>query len=147
MDSVLDQLTDIVNKIISCSDDRRIILSSNSPLLELKMELLSQHMVAQVPNRTCGHAHYYSPSRRHHNKHQNQFTIMFMSVQFHISNGELSCQTYHESADVAVDLPYSIVLGALLTCTIAHLCGTCLVAAVPFIGNPRANFSNRFNYV
>lgn len=142
IDTILNQLTDVVNKIISCPDDRRIVLSSYSPLSDLKMELPYRQMVAQVPNLNGDHTHHLSPSRYRHNKLQNRFTILIVFVQLHVSNGELSCQTYQESADVALDLPYSIASGALLTRTIAHLCGTYLITIVPFRGNPGANFLN-----
>lgn len=47
-------------------------------------------------------------------------------LQFYVVNGELSCQVYQLSADMSLDVPFSIASYALLTCIIAHVCGMSL---------------------
>ena len=45
-------------------------------------------------------------------------------VQFYVANGELSCQMYQRSCDMGLGVPFNIASYALLTCILAHVCGT-----------------------
>ncbi|KAL9238221.1 hypothetical protein vseg_012676 [Gypsophila vaccaria] len=44
-------------------------------------------------------------------------------AQFYVANGELSCLTYQQSADMGCRVPFNIASYVLLTCLIAHVCG------------------------
>lgn len=50
--------------------------------------------------------------------------ILILALQFYVSNGELSCQMYQRSADMGLGVPFNIASYSLLTCMIAHVCGT-----------------------
>ncbi|PIA55835.1 hypothetical protein AQUCO_00700274v1 [Aquilegia coerulea] len=47
-----------------------------------------------------------------------------MFAQFYVANGELSCQMYQRSADMGLGVPFNIASYSLLTCMIAHVCGS-----------------------
>ena len=47
-----------------------------------------------------------------------------MFAQFYVANGELSCQMYQRSADMGLGVPFNIASYSLLTCILAHVCGT-----------------------
>uniref|UniRef100_A0A1D1Y0U3 Bifunctional dihydrofolate reductase-thymidylate synthase n=1 Tax=Anthurium amnicola TaxID=1678845 RepID=A0A1D1Y0U3_9ARAE len=45
-----------------------------------------------------------------------------MFAQFYVSNGELSCQMYQQSADMGLGVPFNIASYSLFTCMIAQVC-------------------------
>ena len=47
-----------------------------------------------------------------------------MFAQFFVANGELSCQMYQRSADMGLGVPFNIASYSLLSCILAHVCGT-----------------------
>ncbi|KAK2152201.1 hypothetical protein LSH36_337g02005 [Paralvinella palmiformis] len=94
----VDQLKDVIDKIINNPDDRRIILCAWN--------------AKDLPLMALPPCHAF--------------------VQFYVANGELSCQLYQRSADMASDLlilftglgvPFNIASYALLTYMIAHVTG------------------------
>lgn len=46
-----------------------------------------------------------------------------MTAQFYVVDGELSCQLYQRSVDIALGLPFNIASYSLLTYMIAQVCG------------------------
>lgn len=109
-----DQLLDVVNKIKNNPNDRRIILSAWNPSDLKLMALPPCHMFAQVGFKCMvGSVSIF-------------FITLFIDhiLQFYVANGELSCQMYQRSADMGLGVPFNIASYALLTCMIAHVCGT-----------------------
>lgn len=114
-----DQLLDVINKIKTNPNDRRIILSAWNPSDLKLMALPPCHMFAQVGFKfmvLC------SPFISLH--------YSFIFLQFYVANGELSCQMYQRSADMGLGIPFNIASYALLTCMIAHVCGMLLFFAL-----------------
>ncbi|KAI0234176.1 Thymidylate synthase [Massospora cicadina] len=93
----VDQLAEVINKIKTAPDDRRIILSAWNPSDLGKMALPPCHMFCQF---------YVSPP----NPSRGQ------------GRGKLSCQLYQRSCDVGLGVPFNIASYALLTIMIAYIC-------------------------
>jgi thymidylate synthase len=149
-----DQLKDVIHKIKTDPDDRRILLSAWNPADLKLMALPPCHMFAQVSNRPNwwlgGHSNrskqWISCSdsgqlRSYLSSRQTMWSIyvlnLFVSMQcfdlylrsifwmqFYVANGELSCQMYQRSCDMGLGVPFNIASYALLTCILAHVCGT-----------------------
>ena len=92
----VDQLAQVIDKIMNKPQDRRIIMSAWNPADLGKMALPPCHMFCQFyvsnPDRLGG------------------------------QEPKLSCQLYQRSADVGLGVPFNIASYALLTCLIAHVC-------------------------
>ncbi|KAI9795016.1 MAG: Thymidylate synthase [Peltula sp. TS41687] len=89
----VDQLADVIHKLVHSPSDRRIILSAWNPADLTKMALPPCHMFAQ----------FY--------------------VRHPESDPVLDCQLYQRSADMGLGVPFNIASYALLTHMLAFACG------------------------
>ncbi|KIM31396.1 hypothetical protein M408DRAFT_327620 [Serendipita vermifera MAFF 305830] len=98
----VDQLSEVIRKIIHDPTDRRIIMSAWNPADLSEMALPPCHMFCQfyvhLPPKQDGVATTAKP--------------------------ELSCLMYQRSADLGLGIPFNIASYALLTHMIAHVTGT-----------------------
>ncbi|KAF8419429.1 thymidylate synthase [Tirmania nivea] len=90
----VDQLAEVVNKLMKTPYDRRIVLSAWNPKDLKKMALPPCHMFAQFYVRNPG-----------------------------TRTGELHCCLYQRSCDMGLGVPFNIASYALLTHIIAHVTG------------------------
>ena len=112
-----DQLADVIKKIRTNPEDRRIILSAWNPSDLSLMALPPCHMFCQVPTPSCHLSCHLSPSL------DTLSEIRSPPPQFYVADGELSCQMYQRSCDMGLGVPFNIASYALLTCIVAHVCG------------------------
>ncbi|CAG8443087.1 17867_t:CDS:2 [Acaulospora morrowiae] len=96
-DQGVDQLQEVINKIRSNPQDRRIILSAWNPSDLKKMALPPCHMFCQF--------YVSNPNPETHKR-------------------SLSCLLYQRSCDMGLGVPFNIASYALLTRMIAHVTGT-----------------------
>lgn len=110
-----EHLSDVINKINNRSNNRRVVLSAWSPSDLQPLLLPSCDIFAQV----VYPLHLFFCFLAF-----NFFTEnIIWFLQFYLSNGELFCQMFQSSANVALDVPRNVASFALLTRIISHVCG------------------------
>ena len=125
----VDQLAQVIDKILNKPYDRRIILTAWNP----KGECISRRwrVAYNADTPSCTHAH--TPTHTPHTRKDLPIMALppcHMFCQFYVSNPEraegrrprVSCVLYQRSCDVGLGVPFNIASYALLTHMIAHVC-------------------------
>ncbi len=99
---LIDQMSDVVERIRAKPDSRRLIVSAWNPA-DLPDESVSPQ--ANVLNGRMALAPCHS------------------FFQFYVAEGRLSCQLYQRSADIFLGVPFNIASYALLTLMVAQVTG------------------------
>lgn len=104
----VDQLADVIDKLLHSPHDRRIILSAWNPADLKKMALPPCHMMAQfyvsnLPGTSTG--------------------ASTSAAKEQTPPPTLHCQLYQRSCDMGLGVPFNIASYALLTHMLAHVCG------------------------
>ncbi len=99
--STVDQISEVIEKIQTTPDSRRLIVSAWNP--------------AFLPDESI------SPQE---NVKQGRMALppCHTLFQFYVRDGKLSCQLYQRSADIFLGVPFNIASYALLTHMIAQVC-------------------------
>ena len=98
----IDQIREVVEKLKTNPDSRRMLVSAWNPSVLPDTSLSFSENVAngKAALPPC-HAFF----------------------QFYVADGKLSCQLYQRSADIFLGVPFNIASYALLTMTMAQVCG------------------------
>ncbi len=99
---VIDQMSDLMERIRANPDSRRLIVSAWNP--------------ADLPDETL------SPQVNVHNGRM-ALAPCHAFFQFYVAEGCLSCQLYQRSADIFLGVPFNIASYALLTLMVAQVTG------------------------
>ena len=130
----VDQLMEVVDKLMNKPYDRRIILSAWNPADMKKMALPPCHMFAQFyvsyPASRTSNATLTSTLTPHPTSPPSttaapQVPAPTASAKIDITNtrGELHCCLYQRSCDIGLGVPFNIASYAMLTHILAHVTG------------------------
>jgi len=97
----VDQVKQVVEKLKSNPNSRRIIISAWNPS-DLPDETVSPQQNVKEGRMALAPCHAF--------------------FQFYVSEGKLSCQLYQRSADIFLGVPFNIASYALLTLMLAQVC-------------------------
>jgi len=97
----VDQIADVIAKIRTNPDSRRLIVSAWNP------RMLPDERVSPQENVRAG---------------KMALAPCHCLFQFYVNDGRLSCQLYQRSADIFLGVPFNIASYALLTHMVAQVC-------------------------
>ena len=117
----IDQISDLINQIISNPDSRRLIVSAWNVGDIQKMKLPPCHALFQF---------YITPP----------------NVEKGEKRGKLSCQLYQRSADLFLGVPFNIASYGLFTMMVAQVCGLVPHEFIHTFGDMHI-YSNHFDQV
>lgn len=137
----VDQLAQLIDTIKRNPNDRRLVLTAWNPAALPDMALPPCHLMCQVRVRltkrkklyghleavtqcsgvSCSGSYMRRWQPAEHTLQRKTLKQSLLVAQFHVAEGELSCQMYQRSCDLGLGVPFNIASYALLTRLVAQV--------------------------